>query len=128
MASAQLDPYSRLPFLKQVSPHYMFNCPQDRLHTSQSEKLRFSSANPFTPTYVASNLSLSSDPMGMYNTRVKGRQILLENPARESRAKKELEAKRAAKKKEKERKKLGVIGKKEAKEKGVWRFDENQAK
>ena len=94
----------------------------------QSEKLRFSSANPFTPTYVASNLSLSSDPMGMYNTRVKGRQILLENPARESRAKKELEAKRAAKKKEKERKNLGIIGKKEAKEKGVWKFDESQAK
>jgi len=66
--------------------------------------------------------------MGMYNTRVKGRQILLENPARESRAKKELEAKRAAKKKEKERKKLGIIGKKEAKEKGVWKFDESQAK
>ena len=54
----------------------------------------------------------------MYNTRVKGRQILLENPARESRAKKELEAKRAAKKKE-ERKRLGVIGKKGAKEKGM---------
>jgi ribonuclease P protein subunit POP4 len=66
--------------------------------------------------------------MGMYHTRVKGRQILLENPARESRAKKELEAKRAAKKKEKERKKLGIIGKKEAKEKGVWKFDESQAK
>ena len=66
--------------------------------------------------------------MSMYNTRVKGRQILLENPARESRAKKELEAKRAVKKKEKERKKLGIIGKKEAKEKGVWKFDESQAK
>jgi len=66
--------------------------------------------------------------MGMYNTRVKGRQLLLENPARESRAKKEREAKRAAKRQEKERKNLGVIGKKEAREKGVWKFDESQAK
>jgi len=64
----------------------------------------------------------------MYNTRVKGRQILLENPARDSRAKKELEEKRAKRKKEKERKKLGIIGKREAKEKGVWKFDESQAK
>jgi ribonuclease P protein subunit POP4 len=71
---------------------------------------------------------MSSDPVGMYNTRVKGRQILLENPARESRAKKGREANRAAKKKEKEREKIGIIGKKEAMEKGVWKFDESQAK
>ena len=54
--------------------------------------------------------------------------MLLENPARDSRAKKELEEKRAIKKKEKERKKLGIIGKREAKEKGVWKFDASQAK
>ena len=66
--------------------------------------------------------------MSMYNSRVKGRQILLENPARESRAKREREAKRAAKKKENEKKNLRIIGKKEAKEKGVWKFDESQAK
>ncbi|KAF9477710.1 hypothetical protein BDN70DRAFT_907112 [Pholiota conissans] len=64
----------------------------------------------------------------MYNTRVKGRQILLENPVRDSRAKKELEAKRATKKKERERKKLGIIGKKEAREKEIWKFDKAQAK
>ncbi|KAF8955707.1 Rof/RNase P-like protein [Flammula alnicola] len=64
----------------------------------------------------------------MYNSRVKGRQILLENPARDSRAKKELEEKRAARKNERERKKSGIIGKKEAKEKGIWKFDEKQAR
>ncbi|KAF8193306.1 Rof/RNase P-like protein [Pholiota molesta] len=64
----------------------------------------------------------------MYTTRVKGRQILLENPVRESRAKKELEAKRAVKKKERERKKLGIIGKKEARQKEIWKFDKKQAK
>ncbi|KAJ3511756.1 hypothetical protein NLJ89_g3908 [Agrocybe chaxingu] len=64
----------------------------------------------------------------MYNNRVKGRQILLENPARESKAKKELDRKREIRKKARERKKLGIIGKREAKEKGVWKFDESQAK
>ncbi|KDR72179.1 hypothetical protein GALMADRAFT_213246 [Galerina marginata CBS 339.88] len=66
--------------------------------------------------------------MGMYTARVKGRMMLLENPARESRAKKELEAKRVVRKKEREKKKLGVIGKRGAKERGVWKFDESQAK
>jgi len=66
--------------------------------------------------------------MAMYNTRVKGRQILLENPARESRWKKQLEEKRARKRTEKQKKKLGVISKKEASETGLWRFDKSQAK
>ncbi|KAH9481988.1 Ribonuclease P protein subunit p29 [Psilocybe cubensis] len=66
--------------------------------------------------------------MGMYSTRVQGRQILLENPARESRAKKALEEKRIRRNRQRERKKLGIIGKREAKEKGVWKFEEAQAK
>jgi ribonuclease P protein subunit POP4 len=85
-------------------------------------------SNPFTPTYVTSNLSLSSDPTGMYVSRVKGRQIPLKNPARESRAMKELEKKRMRKRRDKEKKNLGIIGKREAKEKGVWTFDKAQAK
>ena len=64
----------------------------------------------------------------MYASRVQGRQILLENPARQSRAGKELEDKKQRRKAEKEKKKKGIISKREAKEKGVWRFDERQAK
>jgi len=64
----------------------------------------------------------------MYAARVKGRQILLENPARESRAMKELDEKRIRKKRDKEKKKLGIIGKREAKEKNIWKFDEAQAR
>ncbi|KJA20510.1 hypothetical protein HYPSUDRAFT_142041 [Hypholoma sublateritium FD-334 SS-4] len=64
----------------------------------------------------------------MYNTRVKGRQILLENPVRDSRLKKERDAKVAVRKKDQERKKLGLIGKKEARERGVWKFDKKQAR
>ena len=98
--------------------------------SQQRYRLQFSTnlSNPFTPTYVTSNLSLSSDPAGMYVSRVKGRQILLENPARESRAIKELEKKQMRKRRDKEKKKQGIIGKREAKEKGVWTFDKAQAK
>jgi len=64
----------------------------------------------------------------MYAIRVQGRQILLENPARQSRARKELEDKKRRRKAEKEKKQRGIISKREAKEKGVWRLDERHAK
>ncbi|TFK40457.1 Rof/RNase P-like protein [Crucibulum laeve] len=64
----------------------------------------------------------------MYASRIHGRMMLLENPQRESRAKKEMELKHARRKAEKEQKKLGIIGKREAREKGVWKFDEQQMK
>lgn len=64
----------------------------------------------------------------MYASRVRGRQILLENPARQSRARKELEDRKKKLKAEKEKKRKGIIGKREAKEKGVWRLDKRQAK
>jgi ribonuclease P protein subunit POP4 len=54
--------------------------------------------------------------------------MLLENPARESRAKKELDEKRARQAAAKEKRKKGLIGKREAKEKGVWAFNKSQAK
>ncbi|KAF9013291.1 Rof/RNase P-like protein [Cyathus striatus] len=64
----------------------------------------------------------------MYASRIRGRKMLLENPARESKFKKELTEKRERRQQEKERKKLGVITRREAKEKGVWKFDEKQMK
>ncbi|PPR02171.1 hypothetical protein CVT24_011359 [Panaeolus cyanescens] len=94
----------------------------------KTDRLRFTSSAPFTPTYVVQNLSQASDPVEMYNYRVKGRQILLENPARESKAKLAAQAKRERRKAHKAKAKSGIIGKKEAKEKGVWEFDRNQAK
>jgi len=54
--------------------------------------------------------------------------MLLENPARASKAKKELEEKRARQKAQREKKKRGLIGKREANGKGVWKLDESQAK
>jgi ribonuclease P protein subunit POP4 len=64
----------------------------------------------------------------MYASRVQGRQILLENPARESRARKELEEKKRRQKAEKGKERKGIISRREAKEKGVWRLDKTQAK
>lgn len=77
---------------------------------------------------MKSKLTLASNPDEVYATRVHGRKIVLENPVRESRAKKEREEKRARRKKENEKKKHGGVGKAEAKEKGLWRFDKAQAK
>ena len=52
--------------------------------------------------------------------------MLLENPARESRAKKEMDRKRAARRKEKDvrkaRKKTGVLGRRKGEGRGVWKF------
>lgn len=54
--------------------------------------------------------------------------MLLENPVRESRVKKERDEKKARRAKEKAQKLLGVIGRKEAKLKGLWELEEEQKK
>jgi len=92
--------------------------------------LKFSTADPFVPGYVKSRLQKSSniDPESVYNTRVRDRQIILDNPPRDSRLKKAREEKKARRQKDLHRKKLGVIGRKEAELKGVWKLEESQAK
>jgi len=70
-------------------------------------------------------LTLSSDPAGTYDSRVKGRHVLLENPVRESRAKKERAAKYARKQAEKERKKLRPLGRNTAESKGLWKLEKD---
>lgn len=52
----------------------------------------------------------------------------MENPAKESRTKKERDAKRKRIKRDAERKAMGIIGRKEAKEKSIWKLDETQTK
>jgi hypothetical protein len=67
--------------------------------------------------------------MGMYTTRVKGRQILLKNPVRKSRAKKELLKRNGLRKRRSANaKKPDIIGKKEARQKDSWKSDKKQAK
>ncbi|TFK21488.1 hypothetical protein FA15DRAFT_758702 [Coprinopsis marcescibilis] len=114
MAQQTIDIYAPLPFKSK----------QKNVRTTAT----FSSSSPFTPTYVISSLSGSSDPTALYNNRVKGRQILLENPARESRLKKETERKKQERKKEKQQRKLGLIGKRKREERGLWKFDNKSIK
>ncbi|KAF8645581.1 hypothetical protein AX16_007725 [Volvariella volvacea WC 439] len=94
----------------------------------KNDRLQFTSTNPFVPTFVTSQLTQASDPASIYAARIQNRQIMLENPARESRTKKLLEEKKQRRKEEKKRRKKGLIGKKEAGLKGIWKLDESQAR
>ncbi|THH04257.1 hypothetical protein EW145_g5654 [Phellinidium pouzarii] len=98
---------------------------------TKNERLRFSSAHPFTPAFVESRLSKAKNldiRKSLYDSRVKGRSILLENPVRNSGLKKEREEKKARKTKEHERRKRKLIGRKEADSKGLWNLEEDQKK
>lgn len=61
-------------------------------------------------------------------SRVQGRQILLDNPLRESRAKKEREARKARRDANKSRVSTGVLSNKEAKQKGSWKLARSETK
>jgi ribonuclease P protein subunit POP4 len=74
---------------------------------------------------VISSLSQSSDPTALYNARVKGRQMLLDNPAKESKLKKEIELKKELRKKEKAQRKLGIIGRRKRE---LWSLDKSSIK
>ncbi|KAK7462736.1 RNase P/RNase MRP complex subunit [Stygiomarasmius scandens] len=89
-----------------------------------------SSFVPFTPCFVTSSASQSSDPAKIYAERVRGRKILLENPAKASRRSKEKEEKQKRRKeaKEKREKNKFILKRKEAKVKGIWRLEKEQAR
>jgi len=76
---------------------------------------------------VTSNLTASSDPDTKYLDRVHGRQLLLENPARDSRKRKEEEKHEKTQERKKQQRARG-IGKREAVAKGAWKLDKEQAK
>lgn len=96
---------------------------------AQSERLKLDSTTPFIPTYVKRNLTASSDPSQTYASRVQGRQILLENPARESRAKKEREQKRSARTDARRAAASGGSSKKSGgRVRGAWKLPEEETK
>jgi hypothetical protein len=74
------------------------------------------------------SLSESSDPVAIYNSRIKSRQIILENPVRQSKAKQQRDDKRAKKAAEKAKKKAGIMGRRGASEKGTWKLEKEQTK
>ncbi|KIJ62978.1 hypothetical protein HYDPIDRAFT_168910 [Hydnomerulius pinastri MD-312] len=89
------------------------------------KRLKLTTEAPFTPTYVQKSLTLSSDPAGIYASRIKDRHVLLENPARESRAKKERAAKRARQRAERSRKMVKALGRSVAEAKGLWKLEKS---
>ncbi|TFK92390.1 RNase P/MRP p29 subunit [Polyporus arcularius HHB13444] len=93
-----------------------------------NERLKIDSTTPFIPSYVKRSVTRSSDPAQTYASRVQGRQILLENPARESKAKKEREEKRAQRTAERTRKAAGVISKKDSRKQGLWKLQKDETK
>lgn len=76
---------------------------------------------------MTSNLTASSDPDTKYLDRIHGRQLLLENPARDSRKRKEEEQREKTQERKKQHRARG-IGKREAVAKGVWKLNKEQAK
>ncbi|KAJ7271221.1 RNase P/MRP, p29 subunit [Mycena rebaudengoi] len=96
---------------------------------AQPFKVKLTAADPFTPTYVKSVVTQSSNPGEIYASRVHGRTLMLKN-TKESRARTERAEKKAKAKTEKERKKLGVLGRRQgtARQLGLWGFDKSQAK
>jgi len=99
--------------------------PYKPITDGKNQRLKLTTDSPFTPKYVQQALTLSSDPAGIYESRVKDRHVLLENPARESRVKKERVAKHARKQAEKDRKKLRPLGRNATESKGLWRLEEH---
>ncbi|TFK50257.1 hypothetical protein OE88DRAFT_342761 [Heliocybe sulcata] len=89
----------------------------------RNAQLTLVSSGPFIPTYVQSHLR-TSDPASTYASRIGGKQIMLENPAKESKAKKEREEKRRRRTEAKKKKGLGVgrvI-------RGSWKLSKEQSK
>ncbi|KAF8512247.1 RNase P/MRP p29 subunit [Gautieria morchelliformis] len=103
-ASFSVDPYQELSQVSQI----------------KGQRLKLTTAAPFTPTYVQSQLTLSPDPSAIYASRVQNRQIALENPARESRAKQLADQRKARQVQDAARKKSRVFSRKDAALRGVW--------
>lgn len=92
----------------------------------QGSRIKLSSADPFTPKYVHKILN-QPNGASTYTARVKNKHILLENPARESRAKQLAQERRKLREEDKARKRRrGVEGILSHRELGG--FDKRQAK
>ncbi|KAF7793009.1 hypothetical protein EIP86_004114 [Pleurotus ostreatoroseus] len=87
-----------------------------------TQRIKLNSTTPFTPTYVKNNVTQSADPAALYASRVKGRQILLDNPARGGKAKLEREAKKSKRIANKARSDADLIGRNQVRGKGLWKL------
>lgn len=86
--------------------------------------MKYTSAEPFTPTFVKDQLTTkSSRAQALYDERVRRRQLGLarRNQSRRADAKKKKEKKGVVVKREK-------MGRREAAEMGIWRLREEEAR
>lgn len=94
--------------------------------SSSRPRIVLNNTAPFTPELIQSSLSRSSDPAKIYATRIKGRQILLENPVRASKSRQDAEEKK------RERKRAAAQVKKQwapsAKHEGLWKLKDSESK
>ncbi|OCH95519.1 RNase P/MRP, p29 subunit [Obba rivulosa] len=106
----------------------IYNDVYTELRPANFERIKLTSTTPFTPTYVKSNVTRTSDPAQIYASRVQGRQILLENPARESKSKKKKEEKKAKRLAEKAKRDAAVMGRRDARRAEIWRLSPAETK
>ncbi|THH32140.1 hypothetical protein EUX98_g2055 [Antrodiella citrinella] len=85
---------------------------------SPTHRVTLNTQTPFTPKFVKDNVTRASDPSQVYASRVRGRQLLLDNPARESREKKKRECKKARK----ASLKAGLVGRTDDRIKDLWKL------
>ena len=72
--------------------------------------------------------SSNLDANALYESRVKGKHILLENPPRASRLKQKNDGRKSRRAAERERKKRAIIGRDEVKKKGLWKLEKSQCR
>ncbi|KAI0082688.1 RNase P/MRP p29 subunit, partial [Panus rudis PR-1116 ss-1] len=93
-----------------------------------NQRIKLNSSTPFTPTFVKDNITRSSDSSQIYASRVQGRQLLLDNPPRESKTRQQREERKRQRIASNARSDSSVIGRKEAQEKGLWKLSKSEAK
>lgn len=96
----------------------MFTC---KTKSVQNQRVKLNSDTPFVPQYVKDNVLRSADAAQLYQSRVRGRQILLENPVREIKVRKEREERKARRAAANKRSDAGVIANSTAQRKGLWK-------
>lgn len=93
---------------------------------STRPRIILNNTTPFTPSLIKGRLSAASNPEQIYANRIKGRQILLENPPRASKSKQEADEKKRARKLT-----AGKVKKQWAPfagDNGLWKLKDSEAK
>ncbi|KIJ49435.1 hypothetical protein M422DRAFT_27802 [Sphaerobolus stellatus SS14] len=94
----------------------------------KGQRLKLSSNAPFIPTYVQSLLPSGVDTSTVYASRIQNRQIALENPAKQSRAKQLEEQRKARRLKDAVKRSIQTLNRKEASVRGIWDLKKDETR